>query len=146
VPYFGPFNPFHYSPSPFTSHHPFFNSFQYTCLYPLPSHLMFCDITDALSFSFPCLLSPSPTEQSYYYKHVHHLRLHMVMLAFVYMFIFWIYLPHVRENTWPLSFWAWLTSLNMIALQLHVFTSKPHVIIPYGWVKIHCVHKWWIGF
>jgi hypothetical protein len=33
---------------------PFFNIFQYTFLYPLPSHLVVCDITDALSlFSFP---------------------------------------------------------------------------------------------
>jgi hypothetical protein len=34
----------------------FFNSFQYTSLYPLPSHML-CDITDALSFSFPFPLS-----------------------------------------------------------------------------------------
>jgi hypothetical protein len=44
-------------PYPFTSHPPFFNSFQYTSLYPLPSHLMLCDITEALSFSFPFPLS-----------------------------------------------------------------------------------------
>jgi hypothetical protein len=30
------------------------------------------------------------------------------------MFIFWIYLPHMRENMWPLSFWTWLTSFNMV--------------------------------
>jgi hypothetical protein len=35
--------------------------------------------------------------------------------VFVYMFIFWIYLPHKRENMWLLSFWTWLTSLNMIS-------------------------------
>jgi hypothetical protein len=33
---------------------------------------------------------------------------------FVYMFIFWLYLPHRRENMWPFSFWTWLTSLNMM--------------------------------
>jgi hypothetical protein len=34
-------------PYPFTSLPPFFNSFN-TSLYPLPLHLMICDITDAL--------------------------------------------------------------------------------------------------
>jgi hypothetical protein len=41
--------------------------------------------------------------------------LYMIMLVFVYAFIFWIYLPHMRENMWTLSFWAWLTSLNMMS-------------------------------
>jgi hypothetical protein len=36
------------------------------------------------------------------------------MLIFVCTFIFWIYRPHMRENMWPLSFWTWLTSLNMM--------------------------------
>jgi hypothetical protein len=64
---------------------PFFNSFQYTSLYPLPSHLMLCDITDALSFSvtFPkfhrvvLLLQPCSTSE-FVYDHA----------CFVYMFIF----------------------------------------------------------
>jgi hypothetical protein len=53
--YFGPFNPFHYSPLPLYLPHPFFNSFQYSSLYPLPSHLMFYNIIDTLIilFSFP---------------------------------------------------------------------------------------------
>jgi hypothetical protein len=54
VTYFGPVGPLpllSLTPLPRTS--PFFNSFQYTSLYPLPSHLTFCDITDALTFSFP---------------------------------------------------------------------------------------------
>jgi hypothetical protein len=50
------YNPFHYSPlTPLSPTPPFFNSFQYTSLYRLPSHLMLHDITDALSFSLPCL-------------------------------------------------------------------------------------------
>jgi hypothetical protein len=62
---FGPFNPFHYSSLPFylPPHSiPFFNSFQNTSLHPLPSHLMLCDSTDALSFSFPFPLSLSSIE------------------------------------------------------------------------------------
>jgi hypothetical protein len=36
-------------PYPFTSHPPFFNSFQYTSLYPVPSYIMLANIIDALS-------------------------------------------------------------------------------------------------
>jgi hypothetical protein len=43
----------------FTSHPPFFNSFQYTSLYPLPSDVIFHYITDALSLSLPFPLSLS---------------------------------------------------------------------------------------
>jgi hypothetical protein len=50
--YFGLFNPFEHSPLPLYIP-PFFNNFQYTSLYPQTLHLMVCDITDALSFSFP---------------------------------------------------------------------------------------------
>jgi hypothetical protein len=35
--------------------------------------------------------------------------------CFVHIFIFWIYFPHMRENMQPLSFWAWLPSLNMMS-------------------------------
>jgi hypothetical protein len=49
---------------------------------------MLCDITDALSFSFPFPLSPSSIEQFHCYTHVLHLSLYMIVLGFVYMFIF----------------------------------------------------------
>jgi hypothetical protein len=39
------------TPLPLTP--PFFNSFQYISLYPLPSHLMLYNIADVLLFSFP---------------------------------------------------------------------------------------------
>jgi hypothetical protein len=73
-------------PYPFTSQPPFFNSFQDTFLYPLPSHLMLCN--KAQSFSFPFPLSPSSTKKFHCYKHVLHLSLYMIKLVFVYMFIF----------------------------------------------------------
>jgi hypothetical protein len=38
--YFGQVNPSHYSPLPFSSHTPFFNSFQCITLYPLPSQTL----------------------------------------------------------------------------------------------------------
>jgi hypothetical protein len=31
---------------------------------------------------------------------------------------------------------------------LHPFPSKPHVVISYGWVKLHCVyicHSWLVA-
>jgi hypothetical protein len=37
---------------------------------------------------------------------------HAFFCVYVYL---WIYLPHMRENMWPLSFWAWLTSLSMMS-------------------------------
>jgi hypothetical protein len=42
-----------------------------------------------------------------------HIGFYIIMLVFMYMFIFCIYLPHMRENMWPLSFWTWLTSLTL---------------------------------
>jgi hypothetical protein len=44
----------------------------------------------------------------------------------LYMFIFWIYLPCMRENMQPLSFN--LTYFTYDVLQLHPFTFKSHVI------------------
>jgi hypothetical protein len=57
------FNPLEYSPLPlYLLPLPVFNIFQYTFLYPLPSHLVVCDITVALSFSFSFSLSSSSIE------------------------------------------------------------------------------------
>jgi hypothetical protein len=36
----------------------------------------------------------------------------MLMFVFVYTFIFWIYLPYMRENMLLLSFRNWLTWLT----------------------------------
>jgi hypothetical protein len=33
-----------------------------------------------------------------FYKHVLHINVYMIMFVFVHMFIFWTYLPHIREN------------------------------------------------
>jgi hypothetical protein len=60
---------------------------------------MLYDIVDALSLS-----SPFPPSLSYMfvtensYKHVLHLSLYMIMLIFMYIFIFWIYVPCMRGN------------------------------------------------
>jgi hypothetical protein len=85
VLYFDPFNPFHFSPLCFTSHLPFFNSFQHTSLYPLPSHLMLCNITDALSFSFPFPLSQSSIGSS---NITNVFYIWVCIWLYMYMFIF----------------------------------------------------------
>jgi hypothetical protein len=129
--YFGQFNPFRCSPLPLPSHHhystaqfipfhcspytylppPLFNSFQYTSLYPLPAHLMLCDITDALSLSFPLPTSPSSKEQFHYCKHVLHMSLSMIMLVFVYTFIFGsIFYVWEKTSSLCLSEPGWLHS------------------------------------
>jgi hypothetical protein len=98
-------------PYPFTSHPCFLNSFQYTSLYLLPSHLILHDITGVLFlFSFssfpefhravPLLQTCSTSEFLYH---------HACFCAYLYL---WIYLPYMRENTWLLYFWSWLTSLT----------------------------------
>jgi hypothetical protein len=35
----------------------------------------------------------------------------------------WICLPHMRKNMWPLSFWTWLTLVNMI------FSTSIHLLV-----------------
>jgi hypothetical protein len=61
--YFDPFNHFHYSPLPLPSHSSFFNSFQYFVISSTFTDVMFYDIVDALSFSFPFPPSLSSTEE-----------------------------------------------------------------------------------
>jgi hypothetical protein len=71
--------------------------------------VMYFDIVDALSFFFPFPPPSSSIAQFHYHKHVLRVSLHMIM------FIFWICLPHMRDNMWSLSFWTWLTSLNTMS-------------------------------
>jgi hypothetical protein len=113
--YFGLFNPSHWSPNPMSSQLPFFNSFQYISLYPLPSLMRFTIllILYYILFSFPWFpkyhrvvpLLQTCSTYEFAYDHV-------CFCIHVYL---WIYRPHMRENIWPLSFWAWFTSLNMMS-------------------------------
>jgi hypothetical protein len=75
---------------------------------------------------FRLLLLPSPLKQStvtidtlslslYIYIHVY-ICIYMIMFVFGYTLLFWVYIPHTRENIQPLSFWTWLILLNMIIL------------------------------
>jgi hypothetical protein len=116
-------------PYPFTFHAPFFNSFQYTSLYPLLSQML-C-FTVLLRHHHSLFLSLFSQGES----------LHSIVLVFVYMFIFCIYFSHMRENMQLLSFWTWLTSLNMMSSNcIYPFTFKPHAIILYGLVILHCIY------
>jgi hypothetical protein len=113
-------------------------TFQQLSIYILISSTFtsYAIFTDALLVSFPFPLSPSSIEWFHYYKHVLYLSLYIIMHVFVYMFIFWNYLPCMRENIWPLCFWAWLTSLiRMSSNCIHL----PSNHIPHGWVILHCV-------
>jgi hypothetical protein len=88
---------------------------------------MIYDIIDALSFFFPFSPSPSSIEYFHSYWHVLHLGLYMIMFVFVYIFIIWTYLPHIRENMQLLSFWVWLTSLNMMSSNyIHLLSNQCH--------------------
>jgi hypothetical protein len=58
--YFGPFDPFHFSPHPFTSH-PILQQLSVHILVSSPfTDAMFYDIVDALSFSLPFPLPQVP--------------------------------------------------------------------------------------
>jgi hypothetical protein len=71
----------------------------------------------------------------------------MTMFVFVYKLIFWIYFPHMREHIHPWSFWAWLTSLNMMSSDCIHLPSNYMVsfFLMAEWnsiVYIHIFEKW----
>jgi hypothetical protein len=71
------------------------------------------------------------------------MSLYMIMFVSVYMFIFWIYLPCMRENMQPLSFRAWLTSLNA-AVRMAIFDSSNNSKCWQGCGKTgNFLHYWW---
>jgi hypothetical protein len=86
---FGPLNSIHDSPLPLFLPSPIF---QQLSMHVFIS-LMLCNITDALSFSFPEFY-----RVVHNYKHVLHMSLCMIMLVFMYMFIFGS-IFHVWEKT-----------------------------------------------
>jgi hypothetical protein len=77
--------------------------------------VMYYNIVAYLSFSFSFPPPWSFIEKFHYFKHVLHVSLYIIMFGFLYMFIFWIYLPHMRENICPLSFSTWFTLLNTMS-------------------------------
>jgi hypothetical protein len=141
--YFGLFNSCHYSSLPLSSPPPFSTSFT-THPYIFYLHILYFTTLLMLYHSlFPFLLSLNSIEYFHYWNRVLHLSC-MIRLVFVYMFIFWIYLRHMRENMWPLCFWAWLTSLNMISSNCFYLPSN---ICHYSlWVKLHEIYifMWYI--
>jgi hypothetical protein len=127
--YFGLINPFHCSPLAFYLPPPFFNSFQY--IYILYLHrrylLWYCwCFIILLSFpSFPKFHRVVPLLQiCSTYEFVYD---HVCFCVYVYL---WIYLPCMRENMWPLSFWSWLTSLNMMSSSyIHLLSNYMSLLL-----------------
>jgi hypothetical protein len=82
-------------------------------------------ISHCLSFpSFPPHSNSTGTVQCWKHVMYIHYNVYMIMLVFVYKFIFYIYVPHLRENLWPLpseAGWFHLTNL-----QFHPFTWEWH--------------------
>jgi hypothetical protein len=132
--YFGLFNPFKYVPLPlylplFSVHilmSSTFTSLWYAILLML-YHSLFLSL-------FPWVPQSSSTVTNMFYIWVC-----MWSCLFLSMCLSLDLLPHMRKNIRLLCFWSWLTSVNIMSvLQLHPFTFKPHVIIPCGWVILHC--------
>jgi hypothetical protein len=123
--YFGPFNPFHRSPLPFYLHPPHFSTAFNTCPYILYLHRYYilsyywCAIILFSFLSFPEFHRVAPLLQTCStYEFVCD---HVWFCVYVYL---WLCFPHMRENMWPLSFWAWLTSLNMMSSScIHLLSS-----------------------
>jgi hypothetical protein len=85
-------------------------------LYVVYSHyIMYSDIVDFLLLSSPFPLPSTTIKELHYCKHVLHKNVYMTIFGFVYMFIFWLYLVHMRKNMQSFSFWTWLISLNMMS-------------------------------
>jgi hypothetical protein len=62
---------------------------------------------------------------------------HACFCAYVYL----LDLPRRRENMQHLSFWAWLSPLNMMSSSyIHLPSNHMSFIIPYGWLKLHYVY------
>jgi hypothetical protein len=123
------FNPFHFSPSPLYLPSPFSTAFK-THPYILSLHR--CYISQYCWCSVILFSSPPPwssIEWSHYYKHVLCINFYMIVHGFVYMFIFWIYLPHMREHMWPVSFWA--------CVAMPCFHFPPFVNSFSLWIFIH---------
>jgi hypothetical protein len=70
--YFGPFNAFHCSPLPLPSPPIIQQLSVHILMSSTCTDVMFYDITDALSFSFPFPPPSSSTEQFHSYKHILH--------------------------------------------------------------------------
>jgi hypothetical protein len=94
-------------------------SFQQLSMYfhipPSYTDAMYLSIAYFLSFSLsllpPPVLSNSSTSSCMFYLSLYICTYDHV---FMYIFIFYVYLPHMRENIWPLSLWNWLTFLIMM--------------------------------
>jgi hypothetical protein len=68
------------------------------CFVILSSYIdaLYVNIFHPLSFSFPLPPLPKLLKQSYYGKHI--LYTYIWSSLYLYMFIFWIYLPHMWEE------------------------------------------------
>jgi hypothetical protein len=121
-----------------------FNNFQYISLF----YFSYTDVMYFYVIHYHCLflsfLPQSPQIVPLLQTCSLSLSLYIYMSKFVFvcMLIFLLYLPHMREDMRPLSFWTWLTSLNEVSdFQFHPFTCKWHnLILPYGWIILHCAY------
>jgi hypothetical protein len=110
------------TPSPILYYSTKFSVYLYPSSY---TDAMYFDIIYFLSFSFLSLLPLVSSNYCYYnsiYIYIHTYIYDMFVI--VYMLIFWICLPYVRENMQTLTFWTWLTLLDtMIFSSIHLPTK-----------------------
>jgi hypothetical protein len=125
IHYFGPFNPFHYSPLPLYFPPRFSTAFSthpyILCLHR--SYVLWYYWYSIILFSFPSfpefhravpLLQTCSTSEFVYD--------HACFCVYVY---FWIYLSCMRESMHLLCLWPWLTLLNMMSSNCIHLPSNP---------------------
>jgi hypothetical protein len=122
---------------------------QHSVCFLMPSSYIASSYTDAiyfdviysLSFSFPVLPLHVPSNSTTVTDMFSYMYVYMTMFLFVLTFSFWVYLPSMSENMWPLSFWTRLTSHNMIMSSfIHLSENGIISFFFYGWVILHCVY------
>jgi hypothetical protein len=132
--YFGLFNPFNYFPLPLYHLHPIFQQFSihtlisstfYTLWYAVLLMLYHSLFLSLFPQGIVPLLQTCSTFEFVYDR--------SCLCIYVYLWIF-----HVWEKTCGLS----LSEPGLVHLTwcFHPVTFKRHIIITYGWVKLHCVY------
>jgi hypothetical protein len=80
--------------------------------------------------------------------------LYVIRFVFVYVFIFWIYLLHMKENMWPLCFFLFFFSASQFSFILFgLCVSEPgllHLTLCPPTASIYlqtkcCLYSWWLS-
>jgi hypothetical protein len=125
---------FYYSIAPLL-----FNSFQ--CISSYHLHIQMGWISILFTFYHSLFLYCLPITTLRHTHYCYYILSLVYLWSYTYLCIHRYSSVHSSFHMWPLSFWVWLTSLNMMIIQVLPLTCKQHnFILFYGWVIFHCVY------